>query len=232
MFHMSEWWTDNQRWGRCRNCGKWQLEDLPQGLKIPPRVLYFDVERSLMTFYGYEREVRGGWMGKEMIRSEAFIICWAASWIGSKIVRSACVTPKEAKEKDDRRILQELWHLLDSADYITGHNVSNFDWKKINNRFLVHGMGMPRVSKAMDTLKMAKKHFPFDSNALEYISTHLGGQAKKDIRLADWIRIVETGDPATLRKAERYCKGDVREGVGVFNKFVGHLETWGKPVYV
>ena len=231
MWHMSQYWEGDRRWGQCRNCGKWQLEERPQGLKIPPKVLYIDIERSLMTLYGYELAVRSGYINKDMIRSEAFIICWAAGWVGGKGIKSACVTQAEAVRKDDRRILAELWDLMDQADIITGHNVSNFDYKKVNQRFLVHGMGLPVVSKALDTLKLARKHFPFESNSLEYISTHLGGLPKKDIRLEDWIRIVEYGDPATLRKAVGYCKGDVREGVNVFNKFVNHLQSSGHVIY-
>lgn len=231
LWQSSQYWTDEQRWWRCRNCGHWQLEVPPQGLKIAPKILYFDIERSLMTFYSYERAVRSGYLPKEWIRQEAFIICWAAGWIGGKVIKSACVTQAEALRRDDRRVLQELWHMLDSADIITGHNVTDFDYKKVNQRFLVHEMGVPSVGKVMDTLKMAKKHFPFESNSLEYISTHLGGRPKKEINLADWIRIVETGDPATLRKAERYCKGDVREGVYVFNRFVDHIQSSGTQVY-
>lgn len=207
------------------------MESPPQGLKVPPRVLYFDVERSLMTLYGYELAVKSGYINKEMIRSEAYIICWAAGWIGGKVIKSACVTQEEAMQKDDRRILQELWNLMDTADIITGHNMVGFDYKKVNQRFLVHGMGTPVVHKALDTLKMAKKHFPFESNSLEYISTHLGGKPKLDVSIEDWIRIVETGDAATLRKVMRYCRGDVVEGMGVFNKFIGHLNTGGKAVY-
>lgn len=232
MFHMSQYWEGDRRWGQCRNCGEWQLEVAPQGLKIPPRVLYFDIERSLMTMYGYELAVKSGYIDKRMIRSEAYIICWAAGWIGGKTIKSACVTQQEAVRRDDRRILAELWDLMDQADIITGHNMIGFDYKKVNNRFLVHGMGTPIVHKALDTLKLARKHFPFESNSLEYISTHLGGKPKQDVKLEDWIRIVESGDAATLRKVERYCKGDVKEGVGVFNKFIGHLNTGGKPVYV
>lgn len=184
-----------------------------------------------MKFYGYEREVHGGWISKEMICEEAFIICWSACWVGKERILSDCVTQPEALKKDDKRILENLWDLVDQADYITGHNVNGFDWKKINNRFLVHGMGAPILSKSIDTLSLAKRHFPFESNSLDYISVKLGGLSKKDIRREDWIRIVETGDAATLRKANRYCKGDVREGVNVFNKFVTHIESSGKVVF-
>lgn len=207
------------------------MELPPQGLYLPPKVLYFDIERSLMKFYGYEREVRGGWISKEMICEEAFIICWSACWVGQDRIVSACVTQDEALQKNDKRVLEKLWSLLDAADFVTGHNVDGFDWKKVNNRFLIHGLGMPIAGKSIDTLKLARKHFPFDSNALDYISVKLGGKPKKDIDRDDWIRIVETGDEATLRKANRYCRGDVREGVGIFNKFIAHIESGGRSVY-
>lgn len=223
---MSQYWTDNQRWGQCRNCGHWQLEVPPQGLKILPRVLYLDIERSLMKFWGYERRVRSGYISKDCIASEAFIICWAACWIGESKIKSACVTQKEALQKNDKRILQILWDLIDQSDYVTGHKIDTYDMKKLNNRFLVYEMGTP-FGKSIDTLKLARKHFPFDSNALDYISVSLGGKDKKDIDLDDWIHIVETGDPATLSKAEKYCRGDVRIGINVFNKFKKQIESRG-----
>ena len=49
--------------------------------------------------------------------------------------------------------------------------------------------------------------------------------------LGDWKKIVDTGDPKTLRKAETYCRGDVREGLGVFYKLVNAIETSGRIVY-
>src|SRR5688500_11053887 len=127
MFHMSDYWTGNQRWGICRNCGHWQLELPPQGLLVPPKVLYYDIERSPMTFWGYERKVSSGYIPKEWIKDESFIICWSAGWVGKTKIRSACVTQAEALKKDDRRILQELWNLIDSSDYVSGHNLDNFD---------------------------------------------------------------------------------------------------------
>ena len=202
-------------------------------MDIQPKILYLDIERSLMTFYGYERRVNGGFISKDLIKDEAFIICWSAGWVGETKLFSACVTQREALRKDDKRVLRQLWDLIDQADLVTGHNVDNFDMKKLNNRFLIHGMGLPLASwkKSVDTLKLARKHFPFDSNSLEYISVRLGGKPKKDIRLDDWKKIVDTGDPKTLRKAETYCRGDVREGLGVFYKLVNAIETSGRIVY-
>ena len=230
LFHMTQYWTGNQRWGQCRNCRHWQLEAPPQGLDLPPRVLYLDIERSLMSFWGYERKVISGYISKECIRSEAFIICWAACWIGETKIQSSCVTQNEALKNNDKRILQELWDLIDQSDYVTGHNVDKFDIKKLNNRFLIYEMGTP-FGKSIDTLKLARKHFPFDSNALAYISKVLGGKPKKEINLNDWIRIVETGDPAALQKSERYCRGDVRMGINVFNKFKKQIESRGTLLY-
>ncbi len=230
MFHMSQYWDGSKRWGQCRNCGHWQLEQAQQGLKIPPKVLYFDIERSLMTIYGYELAVKSGYINKQMIRDEAFIICWAASWIGGTAVKSACVTQQEALKGDDRRVIAELFDLVDRADIVCGHNIHRFDWKHINTRFLKYGMGEPVAKYATDTYKVAKKHFSFESNSLDYILKFLGEEKKQDMNIHDWIDIVKTGNPRTLRKALTYCKHDVRQGIRVFDAFDKHLQSGGRPV--
>jgi len=130
--------------------------------------------------------------------------------------------------KNDRRIMKGLWELLNQADYVVGHNVDGFDIKKVNNRFVQLGMDLPYMYKTVDTLKLSRKYFPFESNGLDYIAQKIGGKAKQDIDFDDWRRIVETGDEKTLVKAERYCKGDVREGLNVWRYFRRKIESSGK----
>lgn len=200
------------------------MEDPPQGLKIPPKVLYFDIERAPGEAYYYDRKTE--YIPTNFLKVEPFIICWSSAWVGDKIkIESQCVTTAEAKRRDDKRILQRLWELMDEADYIVGHNVDGFDLRKVGNRFLQLGMSAPLRHKTIDTLKLARKFVPFESNGLEYISVRLGNKPKRDITFADWRRIVETGDAETLRTAARYCNGDVREGIKIYKRLRDYVEA-------
>ena len=214
---------------KCANCGEEQAEEFPF-FKNKPSEFYFDIERSPGLAYYYDRKV--DYIPTHMLKTEPFIICWAAGWVTDcddfQYVSSMVVTPEEALRRDDRRILKALWGLLDIADRVIGHNVNGFDVKKVNNRFIQHDMGLPYESKTIDTLVLSRKHFPFESNGLDYIAVKLGGRPKLDIGWDDWRQIVETGNDAKLIQAERYCRGDVREGIKVYKFMKRTIETSGR----
>ena len=77
------------------------------------------------------------------------------------------------------KVLKGIWKLLDEADIVVGHNSDSFDVKKLNARFLLHGMKPPSSYKRMDTKKLAKKHFALTSNKLAYITDKLCTKYKK-----------------------------------------------------
>jgi DNA polymerase elongation subunit (family B) len=221
---------------RCFNkdCGHEQEEEAPFIPRVViPRVLYFDIERSPGESYYYDRKVE--YIPTHMLKKEPYIICWAAAWLDGcnefQYVVSERVRSDEAVSRNDKRILEALRGLMDSADYIVGHNVDGFDIKKVNNRFLQLGIPKPYLYKTIDTLKLSRTHAPFESNGLDYISQKMGGRAKMDIHFEDWKRIVETGDAATLDKAEMYCRGDVREGSRYAKQMFDWLESGGVKVY-
>jgi DNA polymerase elongation subunit (family B) len=205
-------------------------------LKVPAKVLYFDIETAMMKVYAYGLKVNGGYISKDMISQNSFVINWAAAWIDQEYkisgsILSDVVTPNEAKKQNDKRICTSLLKLLDEADYIIGHNSDQFDVKTVNWRFLLHGMNLPAPAKKIDTIKLARKYFRSPSNALEFLSVQLGGDHKHGLERSEWIEIVEKGTPSLLAKADKYCRGDVREGVSVFRKFATAIEANGAKLY-
>lgn len=234
MWQSSQYWTDQQRWWQCRNCTHWQLEVEPQGLKIAPRILYLDIETALMKVDLFDTYIPGKYISWKAIDKRSFIICWAAAWIQDDKplkVMSDSVTTREAKRGSDRRCLEKLFELMDASDYIVGHNAKSFDIKKINTRFLHNKMGAPLESKVIDTLTLARKHFKEDSNSLDRWSQLLGGTAKDEMVMDDWKRICANGDPASLRKMERYCRKDIRNGILIYREFEKWIEATGKKLY-
>lgn len=235
LWQSTPWTEDGRRWWVCRNCGHDQLEVPPQGLRIPPKVLYLDIETALMKVDLFDTYVPGKYISWKAIDKRSYIICWAAAWIrddGKPLrVMSDSVTQREAKRGSDRRCLQGLFNLMDEADYIVGHNAKAFDVKKLNTRFIHNKMGAPAEYKVVDTLALARKYFKENSNSLEYWSLLLGGTAKDDMRMEDWKQICNSGDPASLRKMVRYCRGDIRNGVHVYKEFERWIESSGKRLY-
>jgi len=228
----SSYWEGNQRWWYCRNCDHWQLEEHAQSLPYAPKVLYIDIETALMKVYIYDLFVPGKRINKDLILQNSFVINWAAAWLDEEWqikgrILSEVLTPREAVKQNDARILETLFYMMDEADYICGHNSNNFDLKKLKWRFLKHGWGYPHETKKLDSFKMSGETKPA-SRGLEHLSVEFGGKRKMGLDIFEWIEIVEKGTPKLLRKADKYCRGDVREGVGVLRTYAKAIEQSGK----
>lgn len=217
------------RMWRCRMCGHVQAEN-PPFVRQKPSILYFDIETALTQVDIFSLFIPNKYISWRNIRKKSYVVSWAAAWYGKKEIMSAAVTPKEAKTGSDKRILQSLWQLMDSADYVVGHNSKQFDTKYVNYRFLKNGITSPLEYKNFDTLTEARKHFKNDANALEYWSLDLGGDPKDEMVLEDW-KAVSRGDKKAIQKMEVYNRGDVRNGMVVFDRFVTWLGTSGKRLF-
>lgn len=229
---------------KCWRCDHVQEEVapfIPITYRTNANILYIDLEVSKSLYFNYGARVPSGYMSNDDLYRERYIICWSASYVGNKTVWSECVTPEEALAWDDKRILSRLQELMSSADVIGGHNVDAFDMKHANARFKLNGIEPVTGKKTHDTLKIARKTFAFESNKLDYISRKLGLRPKDDIRNADWLRIVTTGDQKTLDKVNKYCKGDVRSGKAILEDFMrysgkkanyGSISMDGAPLWL
>jgi hypothetical protein len=130
-----------------------------------PKVLILDIETAPMVSYTW-----GLWdqnVGLNQIKHEGGILSWSAKWLGNKEIAYKDVKGDMSKEK---QLLLPLWKMMDEADIILGQSSNKFDIKKLNAKFLEHKMGSPSAYKKIDTLLLAKKHFSFVSNKLEWMS--------------------------------------------------------------
>lgn len=145
-------------------------------MKNRPRTLLLDIETAPILGY-----VWGLWdqqIGLNQIHSDWYILAWAAKWMGEKEVFYR--DQRKAKNiENDKAILQDLWTLLDEADVIVTQNGKQFDEKKINARFIIHGFQPPSSYKHADTRSIARKKFGFTSNKLAYMTDKLCTKYKK-----------------------------------------------------
>lgn len=228
----SAYWTGNRRWWLCR-CGHWQLGYAPIADVVPPKILYLDIETSLieMKVQVFDMRVRSGWLDWHDITQPFYVISWAAAWLQDDIrVMSDAVTATEALKRDDKRCLTRLWNLIDSADYVVGHNSKSFDVKKIETRFLLNRMGTPTEFKQFDTLTKAKQRLKPESQALDYWARLLGGNKKDHMIREDWQE-VNKGNQRIINKMRHYNKGDVREGVHILKEFKQYFESNGARLF-
>jgi uncharacterized protein YprB with RNaseH-like and TPR domain len=112
-----------------------------------------------------------------------------------------------------RKILRDLWKLLDEADIVITQNGKNFDTPKLNARFIEHGMKPPSPYKHLDTYQIARSAAKFTSNKLEYLTEKLCTKYKKLKHekfpgFALWAECLK-GNVAAWNEMRRYNKHDV-----------------------
>lgn len=187
-----------------------------------PRVAFIDIETApIIAAVWQTREADAIW-----VERDTFLLCAAVSWEGSPTVKTLALPDFPGYDKDrtnDSRLLGELFDILDRADIVVAHNGARFDLPKINARLAVHGFAPPSPYKIIDTLKIARKSFKFDSNRLDNLGRYLGVGRKLPNTGGDlWRRCVD-GDPAAWAAMRRYNAQDVRLLVRVYEK----LKAWG-----
>lgn len=175
-----------------------------------PKVLLLDIETAPIIGY-----VWGLWdnnVALNQIHSDWHVLSWSAKWLGDKKIMYE--DQRKAKNiEDDKKLLKRIWELLDEADVIVTQNGKKFDIKKLNARFIINGYQPPSSFKHIDTLAIAKKHFGFTSNKLEYMTgklclTHKKLKVKKFQGFELWKECL-AGNLEAWNEMERYNKVDV-----------------------
>lgn len=185
-----------------------------------PKILFFDLETAPNTAYIWSlwNEVKS----MDYVTSHWYVLCWAAKWLGSKEILSAGIY---GKKDNDRRIIKQLWELLDEADIVVAHNAVKFDCRRINTRFIAHGMKPPSPYRVVDTLKEARRHFFFTSNRLNDLGEFFDvGKKLKTGGFQLWKDCM-AGDEKAWNSMVRYCEQDVRLLEKVYLKLRPFMKT-------
>lgn len=172
------------------------------------KVLLFDIENSpnLGYIWGkYEQDVIE-------YQKEWYMLSFAYKWLGEKTVKAFSLPDFKIYKKDktnDKELLKELWKLLDQAEVVIGHNSDRFDIRKTNARFIAHGMTKPSPYQTVDTLKVARKYFFFNSNKLTHLTKYLGiGEKIETGGFSLWLECM-SGDMNAWKKMVKYNKNDI-----------------------
>jgi hypothetical protein len=142
---------------------------------------------------------------------EGCIASFVAKWLDEpEIISKGLPDYKgyKAGSYDDKKLVADLWNLLDEADVVIAHYGSGFDIPYCNGRFLFHGLVPPSPYKIVDTKKAASKLAKFNSNKLDDLGAHLGlGQKiKTDFDL--WKGCI-AGDKNAWQRMLEYNRQDV-----------------------
>lgn len=141
-----------------------------------PRILVLDIETApvLANVWRLWKEN----ININQIVQDWYVLAWAAKWYGEEEV-FYCDQRGRKDIENDKAIVEKLWALIDQADMTLTHNGKQFDHKRLNSRFLFHGLKPPSSYRMIDTKEIASKFFGFSSNKLEYLADRLNKKYKK-----------------------------------------------------
>lgn len=155
----------------------------PQG----PRILFIDIETApdVMWAWGvYEQSAIA-------VKEHWYVLSFAAKWrkgkAGGPIVTKGLDDYKgyTSGNSTERLLLQDVHTLLDEADIVVAHNGADFDVRKLNARFIAHGMTPPSPYRVVDTKRDLARVAKFSSNRLNWLSKQLG-IGRKTMEHHDW----------------------------------------------
>jgi hypothetical protein len=173
--------------------------------------LFVDIETSpnigLFWRAGYKQTIT-----PDSIIEERKVICVSYKWAGGKVK-----SLKWDADQDDATMLAALIKVMNEADEIVAHNGDRFDIKWIRTRCLIHGIRTYPTYKTVDTLKLAKYGFYFNSNKLDYIAQLLGVGGKTSTNYGMWKDVLLKNDRKVLNEMVRYCENDVEILENVYN---------------
>ncbi len=180
-----------------------------------PRIYLVDIETSPSLGYTwgkYEQNVL-------RFQKEWELLCFAYKEPGKKI---KCVSRPNFRDETDYSVTKAAWKLFNEADILIGHNIDKFDNKKLRAKFVEHGFGPPRPYKTIDTLKIARAQFAFNSNSLNDLAQTLSLGRKIQTGGIDLWFACMAGDDKAWAKMVSYCKHDVL----LLEKVYEQLKAW------
>lgn len=171
-----------------------------------PKIFIFDIETLFLKVRTWSLYPK--YIDYKQIIQDKCILSWSGKWLYSSEVMGDVLTPQEATDRNDKRILEGIWKLMDESDVILAHNGARFDVKELNSRFLLHSLPPPSPYQVIDTLLVLKKHFRYTSNRLDYIGKFLVDDQKIPTNFELWERC-DKGEQEALKEMLEYNKQDV-----------------------
>lgn len=188
------------------------------------KVLVLDIETSPLLVYVWS--LKDQYVGLNQMVKDWHIMAWSAKWLNAPASEIKYHDLRNKKGGDDRPILRPLWHLLNEADIVLTQNGKAFDAKKINARFMLHGMTPPSPYKHLDTFLISRGVASFTSHSLEYLTERFCTKYKKLSHgkfpgLKLWIECLKN-NMAAWEEMKEYNIHDVLSTEEFYNK----IKAW------
>ena len=172
------------------------------------------------------------WTGKRIhaddVKEWPRTICAAWKWYDQEGVEFAA----EWQVGGYDGFMRAVWEVFDQADLIIGHNADRFDARHLMGGWAEMGLPAPTPYKVVDTLKIARGTFAYESNTLDALNKRLGIDAKTDKYDVKIARAAVNGDREAQAVLESYNRGDIVASEALFDRLrpyarsIPHLGMW------
>ncbi len=172
------------------------------------KILCLDIETapSIGAYFQLYREGNIVWNERDW-----YILSFSVKWLGQKKVHTYALPDFKRYKidpEDDFELVAKIAEFIEETDAIVAHNGDQFDMKKIRTRMIVHGMKPLSKVKQIDTKKIAKSVFGFDSNKLDDIARQLGlGRKIEHEGISLWKKCLQ-GDKKAWKTMKDYNTQD------------------------
>lgn len=192
-----------------------------------PKILIYDIETThniVAAFSIYDDHIP-----HDNILQERFIVCACWQWLGEKTIHSVSALDDPARFAkditDDYHVVKTMVDLFHEADVIVAHYGDGFDYPFVQSRLIKHGFDPTPPVTSIDTKKVAKNRFRFNSNRLDYLGKYLGLGGKVDTEKGLWLQVLK-GDRKAIQKMVVYNKRDVDLLTKVFKKLAPFMPNY------
>lgn len=193
-----------------------------------PKILIFDIETSLQLAAIFDLKYND-FISPDSLMSERYVISVAWKWLGENKVHAVSVLddPKRfSKDQgDDTYVLKAFHKVLMEADAIVAHNGDKFDFPYLKTRMLIKGLPVLPPITTIDTYKVAKSQFRFNSNKLDYLGKLLGIGGKVETPKNLWMDVLR-GSKSAIKIMVDYNKRDVTLLENVFMKLRPYIPNY------
>lgn len=181
-----------------------------------PKILVFDCETAPSSAFVWRMWKEN--VGLKQLQHHGYMMSYAAKWLDED-----AIIYEETRTEDDSHLVRSLAQLLDSADMVIAHNGERFDIPTVRNRCVVHGIRPWSPIKVIDTLRVAKKEFRFESNSLAFLANYLGVEEKDSHKnfpgFELWAECI-AGNPEAWEEMQKYNIQDVLTLEAVYRKLL------------
>lgn len=153
------------------------------------------------------------------------MLCWCMKEQGKDVIHSDLITSREARDKNDSRIVKSAIKEIKKYDRIIGYYSSGFDIPYLRSRAIEQHIEFPGWKElyTTDMYFVCRSKFRIHSNRLAAICEYFGIEAKNHPMTPKLWAASGAGKKEALMEVLTHCEEDVDSTDKVFQMLLSHM---------